>query len=48
MDSTQKMVVDITALDTTDSIDFKLNTIENLELQFFIDLKAADFISLAF
>lgn len=48
MDSTQRMVVDITALDTTDSIDFKLNTIENLELQFFIDLKAADFISLAF
>ena len=48
MDSTQKMVVGITALDSADSINFKLNTIENLELQFFIDLKAADFISLAF
>ena len=48
MDSTQKMVVDITALDSTEPIDFKLNTIENFELQFFIDLKAADFISLAF
>jgi len=48
MVSNQKMVVDITALDATDSIDFKLNTIENIELQFFIDLKASDFISLVF
>ena len=48
MDSNEKIVVDVTALDSAELIDFKLNTIKNLELQFSLDLKASDFISLAF
>jgi hypothetical protein len=40
--------VDVTALASMEPIDFKLNTIENLELQFSVDLKVANFISLSF
>ena len=46
--SSQIIVVDVTALASMDPIDFKLNTIENLELQFSVDLKVANFISLSF